>query len=448
MKTNVDRFPRAKTTSKGVVEVLSLFSPEAVRADARAFAALLQFLRDNDPARTVIMVQVENEIGLLGDSRDRSLQAEQAFRSNVPPDLLQGLSAHWGSLNSILRDTLSKPFPNGLPEDRLEAPAPEGTWTEVFGQGVKTDELFMAYHYAKYVETVASAGKAILPLPMFTNAWLRNIDENDQPVMVGGGVNPGDYPSGGPVETVLDVYQIFAPSLDFVSPDIYFANHADICGHYRHRKQPLFIPEQRRDEYGALTIWQSIGAYQAIGTAPFGIDSVDPATSPFIQHYELLRKVTPFIVEARNQGWPIHGFFFERFAKGDKDPSKPMEKVKMGDWDVVIMRAHVFGHPEPGYGLIINTSVDTFLLVGEGFQAIFVGPEGSPAVTGILDFTELEIVDESTGKWREGRHFNGDETRSGNLVVMPSANPDHGDFIIHILIPALTRVGRVRVYTA
>ncbi len=58
-----------------------------------------------------------------------------------------------------------------------------GTWEEVFGKGVRlehwkdmsylTEELFMAWNYAKYVGTVAWAGRAEYDLPMYVNAWLK-----------------------------------------------------------------------------------------------------------------------------------------------------------------------------------------------------------------------------------------------------------------------------------
>ena len=51
-----------------------------------------------------------------------------------------------------------------------------GTWEEVFGKGAATDEIFMAWNYARYIGRVAEAGKAEYPMPMFVNAaLLRNL---------------------------------------------------------------------------------------------------------------------------------------------------------------------------------------------------------------------------------------------------------------------------------
>ena len=56
-----------------------------------------------------------------------------------------------------------------------------------------TDDLFMAWHYATYIEHVAAAGKAEYPLPMFANAAL--IRPNYE---------PGQYNSGGPLPHSMD----------------------------------------------------------------------------------------------------------------------------------------------------------------------------------------------------------------------------------------------------
>ena len=73
--------------------VLSVFSPELREADAKAFEALIRHLVDADPHGTVVMVQVENESGLLSDSRDRNELAEAAWNSPVPTELIAHLRA-------------------------------------------------------------------------------------------------------------------------------------------------------------------------------------------------------------------------------------------------------------------------------------------------------------------------------------------------------------------
>ena len=42
----------------------------------------MRYLRENDKNSSVIMIQVENEVGLLGTERDYCRQAEEAFTGN------------------------------------------------------------------------------------------------------------------------------------------------------------------------------------------------------------------------------------------------------------------------------------------------------------------------------------------------------------------------------
>src|SRR5215813_14121460 len=89
VKTNQQRFPRAEDKAGAGMEILSPFSQENLDADARAFAALMRHLREVDSRdHTVIMVQVENEIGMIPDSRDRSAIANMLFNQSPPPELI------------------------------------------------------------------------------------------------------------------------------------------------------------------------------------------------------------------------------------------------------------------------------------------------------------------------------------------------------------------------
>lgn len=243
------------------------------------------------------MVQPENECGILGDSRDRGDCAELLFQKPVPHDLLEFLSQDWNNLHPNLQDHLETARSAGF--GNLE----NSSWGNVFGDSPYTDELFMAYHYAKYVNTVARSGKAEYGLPMYCNFWQNYNGEgsdNAFPVLAGGGGMPGDYPSGGGVSNVLDIWMRFAPSIDFISPDVYLNDYAHICRTYRHRNQPLFIPEQRRDEYGARRLWMAIGSFQAIGACPFGVDSLPSHEIwAYVRHFELLVSVSDIVLEAQ-----------------------------------------------------------------------------------------------------------------------------------------------------
>jgi Domain of unknown function (DUF5597) len=401
----------------------------------------MSHIKDVDEAHsTVIMVQVENETGLLGDSRDGSALANKVFSEPVPADLVTYLSVNWDTLHPDMKQISLQNF----------KPAKgQSTWEEIFGRSPQTDELFMAYHYAKYLNTVAAAGKNAYNIPLYTNVWQNYFgsdSDTSAPTIVGGGGCPGDYPSGGGVSNVLDIWMAFAPSLDFIAPDVYLNDYSSSCAKYRHRDQPLFIPEQRRDEYGVRRIWTAFGSYQAMGTSPFGIDTLEPATNPFTEHYGLLAKVSQIVLEAQRRPGSSIGFFFNELGPGGEDTSKP-DTAQFGDFEVRIERSFVFGKPGPGAGMVIHLSGSTFLLIGWGFQAIFRSLSPKSAFTGILSMKEKEVVDVATGEMRSLRSLNGDETRSGKFCIMPNKEPDYGGFPICVTIPARTMIAEVEVYS-
>jgi len=248
---------------------------------------------------------------------------------------------------------------------------------------------------------------------------------------------------------------MFAPNLDFLAPDIYMPDYPSTCAAYKHRHQPLFIPEQRGDTFGAIRMWEAIGSYGALACSPFGIDTLPDGMNGMKRHLQLLKKVAPIILEARKEDRPMTGFFFDELppatqnGKEVRDPS-PERKVTFGKWTVTISRAHVFGNPAAGYGLIIQLSADRFLLIGEGFQISFAQTDPKATYSGILSFAEKGIDNniENDGKTglRTVRMLNGDETRSGTVAVMPSESPEYGVVPVAILIPAVTRIAEVQAY--
>jgi hypothetical protein len=164
-------FPSASLVKPSLLplEILSVFHDTTSAAESGAFSRLMRHLRETDEAHgTVIMVQVENEVGVLEDSRDRSRAAQEAFDSEVPEPLARFLTDEWETLHPALRGNLET-----FKRNAKEGP-PNPSWSQLFGESDQTDEIFMAYHYARYVETIAAAGKEEYGLPMFTNAWLRS----------------------------------------------------------------------------------------------------------------------------------------------------------------------------------------------------------------------------------------------------------------------------------
>ena len=64
VKSDAKRFPRAESADGRPLEILSTLSLETRRCDSRAFSTLMHHVREKDSAeQTVLMVQVENEVG-------------------------------------------------------------------------------------------------------------------------------------------------------------------------------------------------------------------------------------------------------------------------------------------------------------------------------------------------------------------------------------------------
>ena len=277
VKRDPQRFPRATDLDGTPQEILSPFSAQNRDADARAFAALQRHLRETDEAsRTVLMVQVENEIGMIPTARDHSAEADRAFAAAVPAELMAHLAAHKEELAPELRALwLGAGGKAG------------GTWPDVFGPGPAGEEVFMAWHFARYTEAVAAAGKREYPLPMFVNAAL-----------IRPGHQPGQYPSAGPLPHLFDVWRAAAPSIDFLAPDIYFQNFAEWARRYERAGNPLFVPEAMRSPEASVNALYAFGAHDAIGFSPFGIESIgEPAAKHLAASYDLVAQLEPLLVE-------------------------------------------------------------------------------------------------------------------------------------------------------
>ncbi|UCD39305.1 MAG: beta-galactosidase, partial [Fidelibacterota bacterium] len=244
VKKNQDRFPRVKDDKGKSHEILTPFSENNLQADLKAFTALMEHIREIDARdRTIIMIQPENEIGMLPTARDYHPLANEKFEEQVPEEFVQYLEVNKDKLVPEFHAVWAG---NGF--------STTGTWEEIFGKGPHTDEIFMAWYYAKFANTIIEAGKAIYPLPMFVNAAL------NRP-----GWLPGRYPSAGPLPHIMDVWKAGGPSIDFLAPDFYFPNIKHWCDLYTRQGNPLFIPEHRFDNTVAAKAAFTIGHYESLG---------------------------------------------------------------------------------------------------------------------------------------------------------------------------------------
>jgi beta-galactosidase GanA len=391
VKADYTRFPLARRQDGSPVQVLSTLSDANWTADATAFAALMRHLRDFDGRdHTVLMMQVENEVGLLGDSRDRSDAANAAFAGQVPSDLMGRLTANDADLVPEFRNVWVQ-----------AGQKPSGTWEDVFGSGPQADEIFMAWNYARYVDHVAAAGKAEYPIPMYVNAWLN--DPMDS--------KPGAYPSGCPESHLIDIWQAAAPHIDLLAPDIYAANFQDRCDLYTRRGNTLFIPEMPGNDIAARNVFAAIGRYNALGTSPFGIDRT-PSDGPISQSYDLLSQIAPMILQHQANGETI-GFVL--------DADHPQFTFAMDGYELDVSLDTLFGHTATdGYGIIVATAPNQFTGAGSGFRVTFKPTTPGPQYAGIGTVKEGTFTN---GQWTPARWLNGDETAQGQTWRFSSMKP-------------------------
>jgi hypothetical protein len=243
VKSDLKRFPRVLDSGGKPIRVLSPHSRATLEADKKAYVAMMTHLRQVDEAdRTVIMMQVENEPGLLGSVRDYSPESSKLFNGPVPASLVTALK--------------KKP----------------GTWTEVFGSRL-AEESFTAYYLSSYIDEVAKAGKQVYPLVTYVNAWEGGEDTADA---FDSFDRAGEsYPSGGPVSHMLDLWKANAPDIDFLSADTSvqpLVNFRMINARYVRPDNPYWSPEAGRTMSGARAFFYALAEYSTIGFGAYGVD--------------------------------------------------------------------------------------------------------------------------------------------------------------------------------
>lgn len=373
---------------------LSYLCEETKKADANAFANLMEHIRQIDEqSSTVIAVQVENETGLLGNSREVSDEADLAFQQNVPDDFVKYMKSNTEFMHEDVRAA-------------VESGNINGTWREVFRD--VAEEIFSAYCISHFVNYVAERGKEKYPLPILANCWL--VHEGDK---------PGDYPSGGPVSRVHEVWHYCAPAIDVLCPDIYSPDFLDVCDEYTRNGAPLFIPEAATHSYAASRLAYCIGHYHAMCFAPFGFDDIG---KPFSMLQGALFGVDvddPALKTPQN---------FEDYAWFGKTLTSMMPIIapKYGTADLQAVCAEkraeysimsfgklnmmiVFQNPfiemnQNGVAVGVKISEDEFYLIGYNCIPVFTAGDAKN-----LDILELEEGKFVKGEWTKGRRLNGDE---------------------------------------
>jgi hypothetical protein len=450
VKTDQARFPRVVNAEGKTLEILSTINRANRDADARAFRAVMRHIREVDSKyHTVIAIQVQNEPGLLGSTRDFCTAANKAYNSQVPKELMKYLGRNKDNLLPELKEIW-----------QAAGSKTSGTWEEVFGRNIQrpandppipnsrtrplrdadamlfnhTDEIFMAWHYARYIGYIAAQGKKEYPLPMFVNTWI--VQPND--------IGPGDYPSGGPEPLVHDIWRAGAPTIDILAPDIYLPQYAAIIQTFARSGNPAFNPETRMD---ANLCWKAFTELNVLCYSPFGIDRQDPESS-FALACKFIGSISGAIAEAQgkkdairlitleqgeNPGRVEMGEYVFDFTinpvrrRGDGGVTGP---APVPDTSAIISRpgdARVLTFLEAPFVLLINTSPDEYYFATNGSYSFRVQSGSGGKIAAPASIDQGAFVN---GQWIRFRRLNGDDImRGGYDISGAAANNQSGTLI-------------------
>ena len=382
VKADTKKYWRVRKANGTTLNIVSPLCEAAVERDAAAFAKVMAHLKEIDcEETTVITMQIENEIGILGCARDYSPLANELFAGDVPAALAAALGV-------------------------------KGTWKEAFG--LDAEESFSAWAYASAVEKITAAGRAEYPLPCYANVWLKQYPWH-----------PGSYPTGGPVREVHPIWKATAPSLFTIGPDIYVPYAPAVMDEYHYEGNPLFIPEIRKDASSASYAIYAYGRHNAMCFSPFGIEDLladpadmrkpDPAlmaalniemsafdntgTADYLAAvYGFMKEIEPLYLQYRGTE---HFFAYMKTSQVDSG-----EFHRFTKFDVLTGYRRPEQNKPVGAGMIFELAEDKFLICGMMGSIKFLPKEGCPDNLLVTSLTEGEI---RNGEFIPGRILNGDE---------------------------------------
>ena len=408
VKFNNGRFPRMVDQDGKNNYCFSPFGEETLKADKKAFVALMAHIKKIDAAhRTVIMMQVENEVGTYGLVRDFGAKANAAFKQQVPAAVLA-----------------RKKSPVAL--------AKSGSWTEVYGD--YAPEYFHAWAIASYIEEIAKAGRAVYDLPMYVNNALRDPLETLAPWK-------NNFASGGPTFDVIDIYKAAAPHIDFAAPDIYLPESNKITATmdaFQRPDNPLVVPEIGNAAGYARIAYQALGR-GALGFAPFGIDYAEYSNFPLGSKHTDKKMVEPFaqvyaVFRPMERLWAQWAFEGRTHGVAEGD-DRGEQLVALKGWSVKAtfrewqmgekswfpnMKDLPAGTDAPNGGFAIAQIGDNeFIIVGQRARLKFAAAGANAGKSHGYARVEDGSFDKA-GKWVMERNWNGDQVDYGlNLPATP-----------------------------
>ena len=403
-KQDYKKYPRVRTQTGKPLEIASPFSDNVFQADSKAFKAFMRHLSETDGDKhTVIMVQVENEIGMLESARDYSEEANRLFQSAIPEELADYLVKNKKTLHPWLAEKWQK-----------AGGKTEGNWQKVFGTDLYTDEIFMAWHYATYVERMIQCGREAYNLPMYVNAAMNSR-----------GRKPGEYPSAGPLAHLIDIWHCAAPGIDLLAPDLYDKGFTGWTAQYKLHNNPLFIPEIRLEPNDGVRAFYVFGEHDGIGFSPFSIeDAPDRPSYQLTQSYLKLKELMPLITRYQGQG-AMKGLLFDQ-----------TEKERTLAWDnTLLICKHFFTLPwdsratdgsvwPEGGGLVIRMAENEYLIAGSGIVIEFKSKEEAALSTAQAKLGEDGFVLEGEGRQASAVRWKNEKRIGIGSVDEVSVNED------------------------
>jgi hypothetical protein len=405
VKTNPQRFKRVISSTGTAIWVLSSHCKANYEADKKAFTAFCKYLKAKDSTEhTVIGIQVENEPGIIGSDRDYSPEAQAQFDSSVPAKLMNAMKAAGkGRVYDIWQQSGGKES--------------GGAWPEIFGW--EAGEIMTAWSIATYIDGIIKAGKAIIDIPMYINAWM--MEQRWWPM-------PGEaYPSGGAVSKLIDIYKWSTPHTDFIAPDNYQLDTKGfefISASYARDDNPLFVPESAGSPHllRAIADYNAIGYFAWLRTITDEDGKVDASALLTRDVIRCAASVIPLILKYQGSG-KIHAVVEEENKeKQIIDFDGYLGQVRFG------LQHHFFNSKKRagnirGWGLIIQTSRNEFYLVGDNYQ-LYLRPrpsvEDMKAPLLVADWTPtllVHYVSVDEGHFDENGKYIIDCRRNGDQIT-------------------------------
>ena len=283
VKRDQTRFPRAQLANGSSVEILSAFSANTRDADVRAFGAFMEYLKrvDGDEEHRAHGAGGERDRHVADRARARRRGGQAVRRARCPP------SSCARSRRVVRSSNPSCASAGRRMAARRRAPGRRCLATTNGAPKFSPPGTTRASSRRSW-----SAGKKRYDIPLFVNVALNRT-----------GRKPGEYPSGGPLPHLLDVWKAGAPTLDFLAPDIYFPNFAQLAARFNRADNMLFIPKPttRRTRRVRRTRSISFGELDSLGFSPFSIESLGDAPNALSRAYEVLEQLTPIILENRGR---------------------------------------------------------------------------------------------------------------------------------------------------